>query len=54
MLENSNHRGRMLSKINHFQPPATLQVSGVLGVFCWGLARVVFRSGYKQFSKKGF
>ena len=37
--------------INHSLVSATLAVVGVLGMFCLccGLAKVVFRSGYKQF-----
>ena len=42
--------------INHSLVSATCAVAGVLGMFCLccGLAKVVFRSGYKQFSRKGF
>lgn len=42
--------------INHSLVSVTCTVVGVLGMFCLccGLAKVVFRSGYKQFSKKGF
>lgn len=42
--------------LNHSLVSATCLVLGVLGMFCLccALAKVVFRSGYKQFSKKGF
>jgi len=42
--------------LNHSLVSATCLVLGVLGMFClcWDLAKVVFRSGYKKFSKKGF
>ena len=42
--------------MDHSLVSATCTVVGVLGMFCLccGLAKVVFRSGYKQFSKKGF
>ena len=42
--------------INHSLVSPTSAVVGVSGMFCLfcALAKVVFRSGYKQFSKKGF
>lgn len=41
---------------NHSLVSATCTVVGVLGMFCLccGLAKVVFKSGYTKFSKKGF
>ena len=41
---------------NHYPVSLASAVAGVLGMFCLccGLAKVVFRSGYKQFFKKGF
>lgn len=42
--------------MDHSLVPAICTVVGVLGMFCLccGLAKVVFKSGYKQFTKKGF
>jgi hypothetical protein len=42
--------------MDHSPVSATSVVTGVLGMFCLccRVAKVVFRSGYKQFSKKGF
>jgi hypothetical protein len=42
--------------INHSLVSATCTVVGVLGMFCLccDLAKVVFKSGYTKFSKKGF